>query len=125
MKYALQDYSTIPTTASDVTTDYCIITFLHPLLPITTKCHYYRMRITTITTITTHYLLGQLGDVHDLVTIVPSLWLETPNLVAFCQHIALYKICIDELFPFRSGTSAQLCKFRENLGNTKRKRQQK
>jgi hypothetical protein len=42
----------------------------------------------------------------EIFMIWKQLLLETPNIVAFCQHIVLYKICIDEIF--RSGLALPL-----------------
>jgi hypothetical protein len=45
------------------------------------------------------------------------IWLETPIINEFQQHIVLYKRYIDDIFMIWSGSSAELCRFRETLGN--------
>jgi hypothetical protein len=45
------------------------------------------------------------------------IWLETPIINKFQQHIILYKRYIDDIFLIWSGSSAELCRFRETLGN--------
>jgi hypothetical protein len=45
------------------------------------------------------------------------IWLETPNINEFQQQIVLYKRYIDNIFLIWSGSSAELCHFREKLGN--------
>mmetsp|Transcript_40948 Transcript_40948/g.85450 ORF Transcript_40948/g.85450 Transcript_40948/m.85450 type:complete len:573 (-) Transcript_40948:730-2448(-) len=45
------------------------------------------------------------------------IWLETPIINEFQQQIVLYKRYIDDIFLIWSGSSAELCRFREKLGN--------
>jgi hypothetical protein len=45
------------------------------------------------------------------------IWLETPIINEFRQQIVLYKRYIDDIFLIWSGSSAELCRFREKLGN--------
>jgi len=45
------------------------------------------------------------------------IWLETPIIKEFQRHIVLYKRYIDDIFLIWSGSSAELCRFRERLGN--------
>jgi hypothetical protein len=49
--------------------------------------------------------------------IIFMIWLETPIIKEFEQHIVLYKRYIDDIFLIWSGSSAELCRFRERLGN--------
>jgi hypothetical protein len=45
------------------------------------------------------------------------IWLETPIIDEFRKHILLYKRYIDDIFLIWSGSSAELCRFRERFGN--------
>ena len=45
------------------------------------------------------------------------IWLETPIIDEFRKHIVLYKRYIDDIFLIWSGSSAELCRFRERFGN--------
>jgi hypothetical protein len=49
--------------------------------------------------------------------IIFMIWLETPIIHEFEQHIVLYKRFIDDILLIWSGSSAELCRFRERLGN--------
>ena len=49
--------------------------------------------------------------------IIFMIWLETPIINEFQQHIVLYKRYIDDIFLIWSGSTAELCRFRERLGN--------
>ena len=48
-------------------------------------------------------------------TIIFMIWLETPIINEFQQHIVQYKRYIDDLFLIWS--TAELCRFRVRLGN--------
>ncbi len=52
-----------------------------------------------------------------MYAIIFMIWLETPIISEFNQHIVLYKRYIDNLFLIWSGSSAGLCRFSERLGN--------
>jgi hypothetical protein len=45
------------------------------------------------------------------------IWLETPIINEFQRQIVLYKRYIDDIFLIWSGSHAELCRFRETLGN--------
>ena len=45
------------------------------------------------------------------------IWLETPIIDEFRKHTVLYKRYIDDIFLIWSGSSAELCRFRERFGN--------
>ena len=49
--------------------------------------------------------------------VISMICLETPIINEFQQHIVLYKRYIDDIFLIWSGSSAELCRFRERLGN--------
>ena len=44
--------------------------------------------------------------------IIFMIWLETPIINEFQQHIVLYKRYIDDIFLIWSGSTAELCRFR-------------
>jgi hypothetical protein len=44
------------------------------------------------------------------------IWLETPIINEFQQHIVLYKRYIDDLFLIWSGSAEELCRFRDKFG---------
>ncbi len=48
--------------------------------------------------------------------IIFMIWLETPIINEFQQHIILYKKYIDDIFLIWSGSAAELCRFREKFG---------
>jgi hypothetical protein len=50
-------------------------------------------------------------------TTIFMIWLETPIIDKFRKHILLYKRYIDDIFLIWSGSSAELCRFRERFGN--------
>ena len=49
--------------------------------------------------------------------IIFMIWLETPIIDEFRQHIVLYKRYIDDILLIWSSSAAELCRFREKLGN--------
>ena len=49
--------------------------------------------------------------------IIFMIWLETPIVDEFRRHIVLYKRYIDDIFLIWSGSIAELCRFRDKLGN--------
>jgi hypothetical protein len=48
--------------------------------------------------------------------IIFMIWLETPIINEFQQHIVLYKRYIDDIFLIWSGSATELCRFREKFG---------
>jgi hypothetical protein len=45
------------------------------------------------------------------------IWLETPIINEFQRQIVLHLRYIDDIFLIWSGSPAELCRFRERLGN--------
>ncbi len=51
--------------------------------------------------------------------IIFMIWLETPIINEFQQHIVLDKRYIDDIFLIWSGSATELCRFREKFGTAK------